>query len=106
MKKTLLLLMFLCSGYLMAQVEPVPPPDIVEEDTTVHNMAGIETKPEFPGGINEFRKFIASNFQIPDEPGLKGNVYVTFIIEKDGSISDIKVLRDIGFGTSEEAKRV
>ena len=88
-------------------VEPVGsgPADVVE-DNSVHNMAGIEVKPDFPGGINKFRQYIANNFRVPDEEGLKGKIYVTFVVEKDGSLTDIKVQRDLGYGTKEEAIRV
>ena len=37
---------------------------------------------------------------------MSGKVYVTFVVEKDGSLTDIKVIRDIGFGTGKEAIRV
>ncbi|RZJ33686.1 MAG: energy transducer TonB [Flavobacterium sp.] len=88
-------------------VEPVGngPADVVE-DNTIYNTAGIEVKPQFPGGIEAFYNFIRKNYTPPDEPGLKGNVFVSFVVEKDGSLTDIKVLRDIGFGTKEEAIRV
>lgn len=67
----------------------------------------VEVMPEYPGGINEFRKFVMSNFKTPKlDEGLKGMIVVQFIIEKDGSLSDIKVLRDLGHGTGEEAVRV
>jgi protein TonB len=59
--------------------------------------------------MEAFYQFIAKNYTISEEAvkqKLKGKVYVTFIVEKDGSLSDIKVLRDIGFGTGEEALRV
>ncbi|SHF68698.1 outer membrane transport energization protein TonB [Flavobacterium fluvii] len=79
---------------------------VVEEDNTVYNTAGIEVKPEFPGGIEKFYKFVEKNYQFPDEEGLNGKVYVTFVVEKDGSLTDIKVLRDIGYGTGKEAIRV
>lgn len=71
----------------------------------VYNSAGIEKKPEFPGGIEKFYEFIRNNYIAPSK-GVKGNVYVTFIIEKDGSLSDIKVLRDLGYGTAAEVIRV
>ena len=89
-------------------VEPVGtgPKQVIEEDNTVYNMAGIEVKPEFPGGIDKFYKFVANNYRAPEEEGLKGKVYVSFTVEKDGSITDIKVLRDIGYGTGAEAIRV
>lgn len=79
---------------------------VVEEDNTVYNTAGIEVKPDFPGGMDKFYAFVQKNYQTPDEEGLKGKVYVTFVVEKDGSLTDIKVLRDIGYGTGKEAIRV
>jgi protein TonB len=89
-------------------VEPVGngPAAVVEEDNTVYNTAGIEVKPDFPGGMDKFYKFVGNNYQTPEEDGLKGKVYVTFVVEKDGSLTDIKVIRDIGFGTGKEALRV
>jgi hypothetical protein len=94
-------------------------PEVIEIDTydsenqfvqkgenEVHNTAGITEKPDFPGGIMEFYKFVGNNFKTPSQPNLKGKVYITFVIEKDGSLSDIKNIRDIGFGTGEEAIRV
>jgi protein TonB len=56
--------------------------------------------------MDKFYKFIGKNFQVPDEEGLKGKVFVTFVVEKDGSLTDIKVIRDIGYGTGKEAIRV
>ena len=79
---------------------------VVEEDNTVYNTAGIEVKPDFPGGMEKFYNFISKNYRTPEEEGLKGKVYVTFVVEKDGSLTDIKVLRDIGYGTGKEAIRV
>ena len=89
-------------------VEPVGngPAAVVEEDNTVYNTAGIEVKPDFPGGMEKFYKFVGNNYQTPEEEGLKGKVYVTFVVEKDGSLTDIKVVRDIGYGTGKEAIRV
>jgi len=79
---------------------------VVEEDNTVYNTAGIEVKPDFPGGMDKFTAFVGKNYIAPEEEGLKGKVYVTFVVEKDGSLTDIKVLRDIGYGTGKEAIRV
>lgn len=78
----------------------------ISSDNTVYNTAGIEIKPEFPGGYEEFYKFIGNNYKTPNVGGLKGKIYVTFVIEKDGSINEIRVLRDIGYGTGKEAIRV
>jgi protein TonB len=82
------------------------PTKIVEEDNQIYNTAGIEVKPEFPGGMAKFYKYVGDNYRAPDEEGLKGKIYVTFVVEKDGSLTDIKVLRDIGYGTGKEAIRV
>ena len=78
----------------------------MNEDNYIYNTKSIEVKPEFPGGIEKFYSFVGKNFQVPEEEGLKGKVYVTFVVEKDGSLTDIKVLRDIGYGTGKEAIRV
>ena len=69
----------------------------------------VEQMPEFPGGDKGFHQFIADNVKYPveaKEKGIRGIVYVNFIVEPDGSVSDIKVLRGIGSGCDEEAVRV
>ena len=88
-------------------VEPVGngPADVVD-DNNIYNTAGIEVKPDFPGGMEKFYRYVGNNYRTPEEEGLKGKVYVTFVVEKDGSLTDIKVVRDIGFGTGKEAIRV
>lgn len=75
-------------------------------DNLIYDIKGLDVKPGFHGGRDEFFKFIAKNYQTPDVKKLNGKVYVTFIIEKDGSLTDIKVIKDIGYGTGEEAIRV
>lgn len=75
-------------------------------DNNIYNTAGIDVKPEFPGGYEAFYKFVAENYKTPNVVGLNGKVYVAFVIEKDGSITDIRILRDIGHGTGDEAIRV
>lgn len=76
------------------------------EDNLLYNTAGIDVKPDFPGGLQEFYNFIGKNYKTPNVKNLKGKVFVMFVVEKDGSLSDIKVIRDIGHGTGEEAIRV
>ena len=69
----------------------------------------VEQMPEFPGGDTSLVQFIADNTKYPaeaKEKGIKGRVFVNFIVEPDGSVSDIKVLRGIGGGCDEEAVRV
>ncbi len=80
---------------------------ISSEDNKIYNSAGIDVKPEYPGGITEFYKYIANNYQVPNIKNFKGGkVVVIFVIEKDGSLTDIKVLKDAGYNTGEEAIRI
>lgn len=61
---------------------------------------------EPPGGMTAFRQWIEENYQYPQaaiDEGVKGTVVVSFIVEKDGSLSDIKNDKDLGFGTGEAA---
>lgn len=69
----------------------------------------VDQMPEFPSGDKGLYQFIADNIKYPaeaKEEGIKGRVYVNFIVESDGSVSDIRVLRGIGGGCDEEAVRV
>ena len=80
--------------------------DINTDDNQIYNPLDLEIKPDFFGGQQALDKFIKENYKTPKDKTLKGNIYITFIIEKDGSLSDIKVLRDIGSGTGAEAIRI
>ncbi|MCW3083181.1 MAG: Protein TonB [Bacteroidetes bacterium] len=71
----------------------------------------VEQMPTFPGGEAEMMKYIQKNVQYPQvekEAGISGTCYVTFVVEKDGSITDVKVLRGVsgGPGCDREAIRV
>lgn len=68
----------------------------------------VETMPEYPdGGYNGFRRFVAKNFRAPEIiKNLKGQLILQFVVETDGSLTDIKVIRDLGYGTGAEAVRV
>lgn len=69
--------------------------------------AVVEVMPEYPEGLEKLKEFISQNFDTSNLPeNSKGRVFVQFVIEKDGSLSDIKVIRDLGFGTGREAVRV
>lgn len=62
-----------------------------------------EIKPLFPGGNAEFSKFIGKNFVAPDVEGLSGVVIVSFVVELDGSLTEIKAIKDIGNGAGQAA---
>ena len=68
-----------------------------------------EVMPEYPGGDQAMMDFVAKNVQYPQEARdkeISGRVLVSFIVEKDGSIADVKVVKGIGGGCDEEAVRV
>ncbi|WP_022829108.1 energy transducer TonB [Flavobacterium antarcticum] len=75
----------------------------IVEDNTIYNA--VEVRPEYPGGIGKFLEFVGKNYRAPEED-IKGKVIVQFVVEKDGSLTDIKVMRDLGYGTGAEAIRV
>lgn len=69
----------------------------------------IDETPEFPGGIETFMKFLAKNIHYPPQArqnNTQGRVIVSFVVNKNGSLSDIKIARGIGDGCDEEALRV
>ncbi len=80
--------------------------DDVEEDVIVLVP---EMDPEFPGGMEALYNYLAQNIKYPTlarENGISGKVYVSFVVERDGSIANLKVERDIGGGCGQEAVRV
>lgn len=88
-----------------APVDDEPEQAVAEETPFV----SVEKMPEFPGGEEALYKYLSKNLKYPDiakEQNLQGKVFVQFIVEKDGSISNPKAVRDIGGGCGEEAVRV
>lgn len=93
-----------------AQEEFVPV-EIEEEETVVEEeiFTVVENDPEFPGGMEALYEYLGKNIQYPTiakENNITGKVYVTFVVEKDGSIANPRILRDIGGGCGQEAIRV
>ena len=86
-------------------VETMVKEEVVEEEV----LKVVEVMPVFPGGAGKMKEYIAKNIVYPTyaiENGIQGRVFVTFVVERDGSISNVKVRRGIGFGCDEEAIRV
>jgi periplasmic protein TonB len=91
--------------------EPVGNSDVkqVTEEDPNKIFTAVEKEPEFPGGIASFYKYLGNNIHYPavaKENGTQGKVFLAFVVEKDGSLTDIKVARGIGSGCDEEAIRV
>ena len=87
-------------------------PVMIEEEEEVDEdviFQIVEQNPEFPGGEEAMRRFIRDNMRYPviaREAGIQGSVFVTFVVEIDGSVTNVQVLRGIGGGCDEEAVRV
>lgn len=69
----------------------------------------VEQMPEFPGGIDKLATYISENIKYPEaakEKGVSGRVFISFVIEKDGAVSNVEVARGIGKECDDEAVRV
>ena len=85
----------------VAQPEPKPEPEKVFEV--------VEQMPSFPGGDKALLEYLSSNIKYPvvaQENGVQGRVVVSFVVEKDGSITDVKVVRSVDPSLDKEAQRV
>lgn len=82
--------------------------DTKAPDTNIVNSTAVLDKlPQFPGGMQKFYTYVGRNFEKPEEEVSKTmKIYISFVIEKDGSMTDIKVLKDPGYGLGKEAIRV
>ena len=91
-------------------IEEYVAPEIVEEEVVEQEIFQIvEEMPAFPGGEGKLMEYVAKNIKYPQiarETGIQGRVFVGFVVEPDGSISNVKLLRGIGGGCDEEAMRV
>jgi len=81
----------------------------VEEEETDEIFTIVEQQPTFKGGMAAFYSYVQKKMKYPTQArrmGIEGRVYVQFVVGKDGSISEVTVLRGIGAGCDEEATRV
>jgi protein TonB len=78
-----------------------------EEETKVFDV--VEQMPKFPGGDNALFEYLSKNIKYPvvaEENGIQGRVIVTFVVERDGSITDVKVAKSVDPSLDKEATRV
>lgn len=94
---------------------PPPPPPPIERKSGSKNLGNkpiftaVEENPEFKGGQAEMYRYLGENIKYPaaaQRANVSGRVFVKFIVEDDGSIGDVVVMKGIGFGCDEEAIRV
>jgi len=88
--------------------------DIVFEEAPEEEVADeifdiVEDQPTPPGGMAAFYKFVGKSMKYPNQArrmGIEGRVFVQFVVDKDGSLTEIKAVKGIGAGCDEEAVRV
>ena len=96
---------------ILPEYVPVFDEDIKEEEELREDavFVVVESMPSFPGGLTALMEYLQTSIRYPvlaRESNIKGTVYVTFVIEKDGTVNDVRVLRGIGGGCDQEAVRV
>ena len=109
-----------------AKVEGTDNPDAIDPSLTAKSGTGpagpvasdppkeeifrsVEQMPEFPGGMAALQKYLANNIKYPSvarEEGIEGRVTLQFVVDRDGSVTNITILRDLGGGCGKEAVRV
>ncbi len=88
---------------------PPPPPKPKQEEVTEEIFVVVENQPEFPGGNAAMMKFLSDNIKYPliaQENGIQGRVICNFVVERDGSITDVQVVRGVDPSLDREAVRV
>ncbi|MBF6628020.1 MAG: energy transducer TonB [Proteiniphilum sp.] len=88
---------------------PPPPPKPKQEEVTEEIFVVVENQPEFPGGNTAMMKFLSDNIKYPviaQENGIQGRVICNFVVERDGSITDVQVVRGVDPSLDREAVRV
>lgn len=69
----------------------------------------VENEAEFPGGVEAMNRFMAENIKYPTlakQKNIEGKVIISFIVEKNGTLSDIRTIKDIGEGCGDEGVRI
>ena len=84
--------------------QPEPPK---EEETKIFEV--VEQMPSFPGGQAALFEFLSKNIRYPvvaEENGIQGRVTVQFVVEKDGSVTDVRIMKSVDPSLDKEAERV
>lgn len=87
--------------------EDPPPPPKPQDEVPIFTV--VEVMPKYPGGNDAMYAFLGENIKYPEKAkkeGISGRVYVTFVVEKDGSVTNVKILRGAEESLDKEAMRV
>lgn len=103
------LLLFWFISILSVQQTVAQTDSIKVTSDKIYELFNIERQPSFPGGETAMMQYISQNLKYPAlarENGIQGSVVLSFVIEKDGNVSNTQIVRDIGGGCGKEAARV
>ena len=104
MKKVLIIVLLSTWGMTLSAQEVASRKDTVRQE---HIFSDPEMQAFFPGGPAALRRYLEENLQWPDvESCVQGRVTVSFMVERDGTISDVKVVRSLDPAFDEEALRL
>jgi protein TonB len=81
----------------------------IDYDAKAKIFRKVDQQPEFTGGMGAFLSFLKKNIKVPKEAkqaGVKGKVFISFVINKTGEMEEIEILKGLGYGLDEEAIRV
>lgn len=91
------------------QIEPAEMPNGMKVDKTAKPFDVVEQMPQFPGGLEELMTFLSQNIRYPEaahKAGIQGRVIANFVVEKDGSITEAKIVKSVSPELDAEALRV
>ncbi|WP_257666642.1 energy transducer TonB [Parapedobacter tibetensis] len=83
--------------------------EVTESGGSDHIFQSVEINPEPPGGMKAFMDWVSKNYQYPQaamDAGVNGQVQISFVVERDGSLTDLKVTRDLKYGTGDAALKL
>lgn len=99
----LIAIVFCCVDCAVAQNAGV---EVHKSTDPVYSTAAVDVLPSFPGGMEAFYEYISKNFTPPNIVGLSGKVIAIFIVETDGTLGEISIVRDVGYGSGPQLQKV
>ncbi|HVW14969.1 MAG TPA: energy transducer TonB [Mucilaginibacter sp.] len=107
--KPILITIAIIGSFAFAKAQQADTIKKVALDSVSSVFTAVEQEPTYPGGLKKWFNYIKTNLQYPEkakESQVEGKVFISFIVEKDGTVTFPKVVRGIGNGCDEEAVRL
>ncbi len=78
----------------------------IDEENNQYTYTEVKQEPTPAKGMNDFYRYVGKKYNAPNIRGFSGKIYITFIVDKAGKLTEAKLVRDAGYGTGAEALRV